>query len=252
MKPAQPNQSLIDGLACLQALAAHGGPIGSRQLGRMLGLEPTRVNRLLKTLAHLGLAQQDEKRKYAPGPAIHVLAAQSLRASGLLTNALGPLEGLLEFGYQVAMGVLWRDQVVYLYFVSPGADPRQGIAQEPLFPAHHSGLGQALLAMHTDDEVRELYAGTPHAGEVVLDGANGLLADLARTREQGYALTRVGETGAVGWRTLALVLDGQAGTAIGLAGDFTDRSVPRLVRALRSAAATIAEASDRRPRSRTT
>ncbi|MGW7680862.1 IclR family transcriptional regulator [Kribbella sp. NPDC054772] len=246
MKPAQPNQSLIDGLACLQALASQARPVGSRELGRELGLEPTRVNRLLKTLAHLGLAQQDDKRKYSPGPGIHVLAAQSLRASGLLTAALGPLEALFGLGHQVAMGVLWRDQVAYLYHATPGSDPHEGIGREPLFPAHHSGLGQALLATRTDDEVRELYAGTQHAEDVVLDGPDGLLSDLALVRKQGYALTRTGETGSTGYRTIGLVLSETAGTAIGLAGSFGDRSVPRLVSALEGTAAVITEAGDRR------
>ena len=39
MLPAQPNQSLIDGLECLQALSSTDRPVGSRELARMLGLE---------------------------------------------------------------------------------------------------------------------------------------------------------------------------------------------------------------------
>jgi len=88
MLPAQPNQSLIDGLACLQQLASEREPVGGRELARDLGLEPTRVHRLLRTLAHLGLAQQDAQRRYRPGPGIHVLAAQAMFGSGLLRRAL--------------------------------------------------------------------------------------------------------------------------------------------------------------------
>src|SRR5262245_29763060 len=103
MLPAQPNQSLIDGLACLQALASSSEAVGNRELARALGLEPTRVNRLLKTLAHLGLAEQDAQRRYRPGPAIHVLAAQSLFGSKLIRRAIGPLEELHRFGLIVAL-----------------------------------------------------------------------------------------------------------------------------------------------------
>ncbi len=48
---AQPNHSLIDGFNVLQALASIDEPIGGRKLARLLDLEPTRANRLLKTLA---------------------------------------------------------------------------------------------------------------------------------------------------------------------------------------------------------
>jgi DNA-binding IclR family transcriptional regulator len=120
MLPAQPNQSLIDGLSCLQALASAGKPVGSRQMARELKLEATRVNRLLKTLAHLGIAQQTPDKQYIPGPAMHVLAAQAMFGSGLLHRALEPLESLRRFKLAVAMGVLWRDHVSYLYHGGPG------------------------------------------------------------------------------------------------------------------------------------
>src|SRR5687768_12021147 len=78
---SQANQSIIDGISVLQALATSEEPVGSRELARRLGLENTRVNRLLKTLAAIGMAEQNVVRKYSPGPGMHVLAAQSLYAS---------------------------------------------------------------------------------------------------------------------------------------------------------------------------
>ena len=83
---AQPNQSLIDGIAVLQALAVSPDPVGGRELARRLGFEPTRVNRLLKTLAYLNIARQTADRRYAPGPGMTVLAAQSLFASQFIQN----------------------------------------------------------------------------------------------------------------------------------------------------------------------
>ncbi|WP_350274800.1 IclR family transcriptional regulator C-terminal domain-containing protein [Kribbella sp. HUAS MG21] len=238
MKPAQPNQSLIDGLACLQALAAHGRPIGSRELGRALGLEPTRVNRLLKTLAFVGLAQQDENRKYLPGPGIHALAAQSLRGSGLIRRALGPLESLFDLELQVAMGVLWGDQVCYLYLHSPGETAAEGIGQSPLYPAAWSGLGQALLADLTDDEVRSLYAEGRHlvapTGPAV--DLDELLEQLAEVRKQGYAVPQTLESQGV--RTLGVTLDRDQ-AAIGVAGRFTDRRIPAILRRLEKVARAI-------------
>jgi DNA-binding IclR family transcriptional regulator len=240
MKPAQPNQSLIDGLACLQALAAHAQPVGSRELGRMLGLEPTRVNRLLKTLAFVGLAQQNEQRKYLPGPAIHVLAAQSMRGSGLIRRALEPLESLFDLDLQVAMGVLWDDQVCYLYHHSPGESAGEGLGREPLYPAASSGLGQVLLAEWPEERIRELYTDErrlPSQKPVALDE---LLKQLAKVREQGYALTQTRESSDV--RTLGVALK-RDNAAIGVAGRFADRDVARIHEQVAEAAGRIENAA---------
>src|SRR3569623_3112126 len=80
---AQPNQSLIDGITTLQALATSPEPGGCRELARRLHADPTKINRLLKTLAYLGIARQPANRKYTAGPVMHVLAAPSLFASRL-------------------------------------------------------------------------------------------------------------------------------------------------------------------------
>ncbi|VTM22081.1 Uncharacterised protein [Raoultella terrigena] len=78
---SQPNQSLIDGIRCLQYLVTSGRAIGCRELARLMGINATRVNRLLMTMAAIGLTQQDEQRRYLPGPGIHALAAQAIRGS---------------------------------------------------------------------------------------------------------------------------------------------------------------------------
>ncbi len=188
MLPAQPNQSLIDGLSVLQALASAGKPVGSREMGRQLSLEATRVNRLLKTLAHLGIAQQTPERQYVPGPAMHVLAAQATFGSGLIRRATGPLESLRHFTMAVAMGVLWRDQVVYLYHASPGGGGADAIGRTGLFPATRSAIGMALLARQSDAEVRALFA--DHEIPGFAGGIKPLLAELAVVRKKGVAITK--------------------------------------------------------------
>lgn len=178
MFPAQPNRSLIDGLTVLQALTAAAKPIGSRQLARDLGLEPTRVNRLAKTLAALGFLQQTAGRKYMVGPGVHVLAAQSLHASGLLHAALPVLEELHETGCIVALGVLWRDQVSYLYHGRRGMTAAEAVGTTGLYPAAASGIGHVLLATLGDAEI---------AARCPREAAT-LLPALARVRAQGWAL----------------------------------------------------------------
>ncbi|CAN5542161.1 global regulatory protein [soil metagenome] len=236
MLPAQPNQSLIDGLACLQALATAGGPVGSRQLGRELGLESTRVNRLLKTLAHLGIAQQTADRQYTPGPAMHVLAAQAMFGSGLLQRAIGPLESLRRAKMSVAMGVLWRDHVSYLYHAGPTMKPAEALGRVGLFPATRSSIGMMLLARRPVDEVRALYRGAEIPN--FPDGIESLLKQLAVVRRSGVAIVQPFERDTV--RTIAVAIEAES-AAIAFSGPIARGDEDSLTVSLREAAAQIAK-----------
>ena len=228
---AQPNQSLIDGIATLQALAISAEPIGGRELARRLGFEPTRVNRLLKTLAFLGIARQTADRKYTSGPGMHVLAAQSLFASGLIRNALPALEQLRRFGHLVAMGVLWRDSVSYLYHAPPNTISSEALGRIGLYPATKGGIGLCLLAELPDKEVRSIYEDKDIAG--FPQGIDGLLETLATIRSTGYAYWLVRKE--LGHHTIALALGSPAHSAIAFSGKIGKRSVPELIDALESA-----------------
>jgi DNA-binding IclR family transcriptional regulator len=185
MLPAQPNQSLIDGLSVLQALAGSGKAIGSRELARMLDMEPTRANRLLKTLAAIGVAEQQADRKYIPGPGMHVLSAQSLHGSGLIREVVPHLEKLRQPGRITAMGVLWRDQTCYLYHANHQTPTPMAMGAGELYPASQSGIGRVMLASLSNQQVRDLYHNR------VIDGfesVNDLLKELKQIRTQGFAI----------------------------------------------------------------
>ena len=92
--PAQPVKGLQDGIIVLQQLANMREPVSGLELSRELGIEKTRVNRILKTLTSLGIAYRTGSRKYTSGPGMHVLAAQSLAASGLFRASIKHLEEL--------------------------------------------------------------------------------------------------------------------------------------------------------------
>ncbi len=237
MLPVQPNQSLIDGIRCLECIVARGQPVGVRELARDMGLESTRVHRLLKTLAHLGLTRQSADRKYAAGPAVHVLSSLTLFASGLMRRAWGPLAALHRHRMTVAMGVLWHDHVSYLYHAGPGTPPGQGIGRTALFPASRSSIGLALLAQQDAAQVRELYRGR------VVEGFAGGVADLLREleaiRARGYAAAPTGDG-----TTVAVPVGSPPVAAIALAGRWKAQELPELVSSLRDAAVRIAEQKD--------
>lgn len=183
--PAHPNQSLIDGLACLQALAVTGEPLGGRDLARRLGWNPMRVNRLLKTLAYLGVARQSPDRRYTVGSGMHVLSVQSLLASGLLRRAVEPVQALPWRAHAIALGVLWRDQVCYLFHAAPGQPLTSALGAHPLYPATQSSIGMMLLAHQSEPQIRDLFGDRPIPGYP--GGAGRLIRELKRIRDGGHA-----------------------------------------------------------------
>ncbi len=234
---AQPNQSLIDGIATLQAVAISPEPVGCRELARQLGFEPSRVNRLLKTLAYLGIVRQTTNRKYIGGPGMHVLTAQSLYASGLIRHALPVLESLQRFGMTVAMGVLWKDNVSFLYHSPPGMSATESLGRIGLYPASTSGLGLVLLAEHDDDYIREIYDAKPVPG--FADGVDGLLKAVENVRAKGYARLRVKPD--IEQHTLAVTVGKPVYAAIGLSGWIPEANAQSMAEALKAAAIQIGD-----------
>ncbi|UNK48524.1 helix-turn-helix domain-containing protein [Lysobacter sp. S4-A87] len=228
---AQPNQSLIDGIATLQALASSPEPVGCRELARQLDANPTRVNRLLKTLAYLGIARQTANRKYTAGPGMHVLAAQSLFASGLIRRALPVLEELRRYGHTVALGVLWNHSVSYLFHAPPGIEAARGLGRIGLLPATTSGIGIVLLAQMTDEEVRDLYEG--HEIPMFPEGIESLLATLQATRAQGYARIHVADDR--DHHIVAVPMGDPVHAGIAMSGWIQESATADLVAALREA-----------------
>ncbi|AJP71127.1 IclR family transcriptional regulator [Sphingomonas hengshuiensis] len=232
---AQPNQSLIDGIATLQALATSPEPVGCRELARRLDADPTKINRLLKTLAYLGIARQTANRKYTAGAGMHVLAAQSLFASGLIRRALPVLEGLRRFGHTVALGVLWGDSVSYLFHAPPGIEASRGLGRIGLLPATTSGIGVVLLSELDDDEVRDVYRDR----EIPMfpEGIEQLLAKLAEVRRLGYARVHVADER--DHHVIAVSTGDPAHAGIALSGWIPEAATEPLVAALREAAPEI-------------
>lgn len=144
MLPAQPNQSLIDGLAVLEAVMAADEPVGGRELSRDLGLNRTRVNRLLMTLAHLGLLDRTEAGKYESGAGMHVLAALGAHSSGLLQAALPGARAWRERGFSFTLGVLWRGRLCQLLHARPELPFDSAVGGRGLVPPEESAAGLAL------------------------------------------------------------------------------------------------------------
>ena len=91
------------------------------------------------------MLRQDEQRRYLPAAGLHVLAALAAHGSGLMRQAQPVVLDLHRQLPQatVAIGVLWQDQVAYLYHAHP-----QTLASAPLprlHPVGQSSIGQLLV-----------------------------------------------------------------------------------------------------------
>ncbi|TVR45735.1 MAG: IclR family transcriptional regulator [Planctomycetota bacterium] len=133
---SQPNSSIADGLGLLAHIALAGKALGCRPLARDVGMDAVRCNRLLKSLASAGYLEQDDQRRYRPGPAFQVLAAAALHGSALLRRGSGALTELAQrSGHTVALGAVWGERVVYLWHGG------QAGASAP-YPADQSSIGR--------------------------------------------------------------------------------------------------------------
>jgi DNA-binding IclR family transcriptional regulator len=231
VKPAQPNNSLINGLACLQLVVTRDEPVGVRELARELKLSPTRVSRLLSTLAHLGLVSQTPRRKYQPGSAIHILAAQSLHASPLLSLALPHLMKFRQDGFTVALGVLWRRQICYLFHERPAQNIEESIGRHEVHPAERSSAGMALLAEAKADPPATLQSGIEY-----LNMPDDWCGCSQKIRDQGYAALRYPD----GEISIGTVIGSPAVAAIAISGrHISEGFIPELAKRLRESSQAI-------------
>jgi DNA-binding IclR family transcriptional regulator len=232
--PAQPNNSLINGIECLQRVVGADEAVGSREVARRMGLTHTRVNRLLGTLAHMGLLERDADRKYRPGPALHALAAQSMMASRLLPSALPALQKLRSDGYTVALGTLWEGKVCFLFHERPWQSMEEAILRHELWPAQLTSVGVALLA-HQTGSLAKLEPGPEAARARLLPGHEPKQA-VAFARKNGYAVLRfVGDVVSIG---VTLGTPPIAGLAVS-GQHIGDEFIPAIAEKLHASAADI-------------
>ncbi|MBE8168823.1 MAG: helix-turn-helix domain-containing protein [Shewanella sp.] len=239
---SQLNQSLIHGIEVLQGVASSDKPIAGRELSRVLQLDITKVNRMLRTLAYLGLVRQTPDRKYTAGSGMHVLAAQSLYAAGYIQNAIKPLESMKEYGLIVAMGVLWQNKVTYLYHALPGMDSMDAIGRLSYYPATLSGVGLALLAQLGDDELVHLYKDKTIEG--FDDDFDLLMTKINQTRSDKFVRLETTNSKLKNSKTYTIAVNvGQpVYSAIALSGWIPQESTEELVSVLKEKALEIEQA----------
>jgi len=232
-------QSLERAFDVLELMAAAGGEIALSRLAAESGLPVPTIHRIVRTLVAGGYALQMPSRRYTLGPRLIGLGAS---ASQTVEAWASPhLAALAEATGETAnLAMLDVDRVVY---VAQAASTRH---QVRMFTevgrrvyVHCTGVGKAMLAQLPEDHVRRLVtaAGMPAATDHTITDVDALVEEMARVREQGYAVDD-GEQ-ELGVRCVAVVIPGSLSSAVSVSGPasrVTQEAVPALAALLRQSA----------------
>jgi len=236
-RPAGGVQSVDRAIELLELLADFGGESGLSELAQHTGLPLPTIHRLLRTLLTQGYVRQTPSRRYTLGPRLIRLGESAGRQLG--AGARPYLEQLArDLGESANLAMIDRDMAVYVAQASSSHSMRMFTEVGRRVFTHCTGVGKAVLAQLPDQTVREIVArvGMPPATDQSITDVDTLLAELATTRERGYAIDD-GEQ-ELGVRCFAVAVpDAPTPTALSVSGpaarvtyEFGERAVPVLHR----------------------
>ncbi|PLW75417.1 hypothetical protein C0081_20335 [Cohaesibacter celericrescens] len=154
--------------------------MGNKELAEKMQINEVRVNRLLRTLKSIGMAEQNAQKKYMPGPVVHVLAAQSFHSSAIFRAATKVAINRPFDDRTLAIGVLWQDSVVYMFHAQAHQNPAEGLGGYHLYHASQSSIGQVLMAELDDEELSQITCHwEPNQKSVMMD-------TIEKIRREGY------------------------------------------------------------------
>lgn len=153
-----------------------------------LGVARSTAHRLLTTLRARGFVAQDGRRTYRPGPVFFEMGLTAVQDLDLRRVAHTHLAALVrELGETVHLVTLEGNGVRFIDGTEGHQVLRLGTRIGMLLPAHCTSGGKVLLAELSTDEVHALYPrGLPTVSEVAVSTLDGLLRELALTRQRGY------------------------------------------------------------------
>ena len=193
---------------------ARGGDLGVTELASRIGAGKATAHRLVKTLEARGYVVQNADSTYRLGPRCLYLAQGVEAGLDLRTAALPTLAGLRErTGETAQLTVFDEGDAVYVEQVVSLKPVRSVGEVGGRAPAHCVSGGLALLAFGPADSLA--YMGARAGASPTAEAERRLLdldAELAETRERGYAVNRGGNNPDVGG-VAAPVLDA-SGVAI--------------------------------------
>ncbi len=217
------------------------------RVAESVDLAPSTVHRLLTTLEQERYVRFNaERRLWSVGVQTFVAGCAFLRARDLVGVARPYMRALMEECREtVNLAVQNERKAMYVHQIEFPAIARPSAKQGSRVPLHCSGVGKALLAAKTDDELERLLPehGMRRITANTIVSQSALRKEIALTRERGFAIDD--EEHAVGLRCVAALVFNELRepmAAISISGPATRIShsnIPRLGELLRQKAAGI-------------
>ena len=187
-------RTLERGLAVLELLGAVEGGLPLSEIAQRLDLATGTTHRLLRTLILRGYVEQDPRsRWYQLGLKILQLHGATIGAMRIASEARPHLRDLmLQTGERAHLAVYRGGAVVYI----DNVDNRDSLARHvPIGvqrPAHATGLGKALLAYESPEELDAFLARADltRFTDTTITDPDEFRRELAAIRERGVAVDR--------------------------------------------------------------
>lgn len=195
-RPQYPIESVDNAMRILLLLGERRS-IRLTEVSEYLSVASSTAHRLLAMLQYRGFVRQSEGAKtYEAGPALTTIAFAVLRQSDVRARLHPLLERLsVELGETVHLGRLDGTTVTFVDSIESRQAVRVGSRLGMSMPASCTSSGKALLSLHSNEVLRELYPSQTLEGltEKSITKRSILLRRIAEVREDGYA-TSMGES----------------------------------------------------------
>ncbi len=221
-------QSLERGLAIIKVFDADRPRLTASEIAQATGLTRAAVRRFLFTLSELGYVQS-HRHGYELTSHVLELGYAYLSSFTFPEVALPHLEKLVSETSEASEGsILDRDDVVYVVRVPGPALMTISVSVGARRPAYATAMGRALLASLPAPDLERYLGSTrlePMLPNTITD-ADALREELAKVREQGYALVNQElEVGLVAVAVPVRDRHGRARAAINLSTHIGRKSV---------------------------
>jgi len=187
-------KSLNKALAILEAIGTSDTPLRVAEVALKTGISRPTCYRIIQTLASGGYVYQDRlSGRLAAGFSLLMLTANLLDSNRMRLESLPHLQSLANLtGERTNLGILHRNQVLYLAGVEKPSLPTIYSRFGKTAPAHCCSLGKAILSYIPENEVLALLAAKPLKPVTPnsITSMSRFLDELKTTRERGFAIDR--------------------------------------------------------------
>jgi DNA-binding IclR family transcriptional regulator len=181
-------------MAILDSLNESAMGLSVQELSRIHKVPYSTAFYLLETMAKAGYVQRDDgSKKYSVGYKLLAFREGTAARNNLNLRALASplMEELTEVtGLTCHLATLEKDEAVYIEKAEPAGYIRLNTWVGKRNSLHCSAVGKALLLHHSEADLKKVFrdAALPRRTDRTITRIDGLVEDLARCRERGYAL----------------------------------------------------------------